>query len=104
MAKMTEAERTARDPRFAGLRESEHTAFYRVPYSAPGSKGGWLKIYATSPEDAVVRAKAWHASKMRQPSGTRATPRPRLEYGEPMQVSPESGPTYWTEQAKKQTA
>jgi hypothetical protein len=80
----------ASDPRWKGLRESEHTAFYRVPYSAPGSKGGWLKIYATSPADALERAAAWHAL-------SKATE--GLAYGEPERVGPEAGPSYYTRNA-----
>lgn len=99
--KLTAAERVERDLRFRGLRESPHTAQWRVPYttSTPGSKGGTLKIFATSADDALERAKAWHALRPVTPAySARRAPRATLTYGTPEQVGPEAGPSYYTKE------
>ena len=83
-----------RDPRYAGLRGAPTAALWRVPYSAPGTRGGALTIFATSAVDALERARAWHATTPVRPTFD-ARPRPRsasvVEYGEPVQVGGELG-------------
>ncbi len=67
---------------------------WRVPYSAPGSKGGSVTVTATSREDAYLKVAALHRQTRRFPRSeadrangatmrlTQAQTR-RIEYGEP---------------------
>lgn len=60
---------------------------WRVPYSAPGSRGGFLVVEAASREDAINKAIARHSkrfNRMGNPSWalTRAQ-RVAIDYGEP---------------------
>jgi len=65
---------------------------WRVPYTAPGSKGGFLMVRAISREDAINKAIAKHGGSRRLPrfDGTNgqtlrltAAQRAHIEYGEP---------------------
>lgn len=80
------------DARFDGLRDNPRAARWRVPYTAPGSRGGHLTIFATSAADALSRARAWHAQTPVRPTYD-ARPRrtPPITWGTPVQVGGELG-------------
>lgn len=74
--------------------QSQHPR-WKVPYQAPGSKGGFLVVRATSREDAINKAIETHGGCFTDPvtgnPSWRLTPKQRasIDYGEPQVLAGE---------------
>lgn len=68
---------------------------WKVPYQAPGSKGGFLVVHATTREDAINKAIETHGGRFTNPvtgnSSWRLTSKQlaAIDYGEPVLLADE---------------